>query len=598
MRVFNKVLPMDQGNGTSRKSYRYHLTGLLVLFVSLLAGMSVAVAGTCQADVGMQPSKPDSSFTDHGNGTVTDNRTKLTWKKCSEGQTYSGGVCSGAAATFSWVEALDRGRNDTTATYNDWRLPNAKELRSLVEECNVDPAINDSLFPATPNSYFWSGSPYLYGDSISWAVGFSLGESRPAARSSNYHVRLVRAAEPTIAPPTPTYSLKVTANAPSVGSRVKVTSEPVGIDISLGLGKTASATTTFPVDTTVKLTAMPTAAVGFTGWGGACESANTALVCTLTLGENSEVVANFGNTIEAILIKGDSSVSAGGQIQLQASSVSGGKTQAINATWSLVGTASGVSLSSAGLLTVQSNATVGPVVVKAIYQNAASEFIVNIQAATAQSALVTNVETSGLRSSHSLSMQINTPQSITIDQFDLTSPVGFAQADATCKSKDATYRLAAWSEVTDYFTHNAGLTSLQDLQLDAWLKADGTTVDYYMSYHNQLLWAAYIDKLHTSGPQLNALCIKPATYDFYVAALTSTNEPQKMLNSSKQWVAVTSLSSLAPYQTNVPINQVLKIFDKANMTDFSKLGIWLAYVPSGTGLLTDKMVLKLVYQLP
>ena len=32
---------------------------------------------------------PDSRYTDHGNGTVTDTKTGLSWKQCSEGQTAS-----------------------------------------------------------------------------------------------------------------------------------------------------------------------------------------------------------------------------------------------------------------------------------------------------------------------------------------------------------------------------------------------------------------------------------------------------------------------------------------------------------------------------
>lgn len=158
---------------------------------SLVLFAGVANAVTCVDH--LPPSNPDGIYIDHGDGTVTDTRTGLMWKRCAEG--LSGGDCSiGTVTTFTWSEALSHAIGSSFAGYASWRLPNVKELSSLVEDCRVQPAINDSLFPNTPSSSFWSGSPdaayWLYG----WIVEFWYGSIPPAGlrREDFGHVRLVR----------------------------------------------------------------------------------------------------------------------------------------------------------------------------------------------------------------------------------------------------------------------------------------------------------------------------------------------------------------------------------------------------------------------
>jgi hypothetical protein len=146
-------------------------------------------------------STPDSRLTDNGNNTITDTKTGLMWKKCEEG--VSGNGCeTGTAATFSWQTALRQpgvvNNGGGFAGYGDWRLPNIKELGSIVErKCSV-PAINMTRFPNTPsNSVVWSGSPYAYNSDYAWYVNFASGNSFYVNRNYNYRVsygqvRLVR----------------------------------------------------------------------------------------------------------------------------------------------------------------------------------------------------------------------------------------------------------------------------------------------------------------------------------------------------------------------------------------------------------------------
>ncbi len=148
----------------------------------------IAYAGTCAGT--FPPSNPDSVYVVNGNGTVTDTQSGLMWKVCSEGQTWQQGTCTGEAIGAQWANALMTAEASTFASQSGWRIPNLKELRSLVEECRTLPSINDAIFPATPNAPYWSSSPR--GLDFAWLVGFNEGGANLDRLSSNLRVRLVR----------------------------------------------------------------------------------------------------------------------------------------------------------------------------------------------------------------------------------------------------------------------------------------------------------------------------------------------------------------------------------------------------------------------
>lgn len=62
-----------------------------------------------------------NDFVDNGNGTVTDQATGLMWMQSDSGSTYN------------WEDSLDYAENLSLAGHDDWRLPNAKELQSILD---------------------------------------------------------------------------------------------------------------------------------------------------------------------------------------------------------------------------------------------------------------------------------------------------------------------------------------------------------------------------------------------------------------------------------------------------------------------------------
>lgn len=147
---------------------------LLIFLASSLLSPFMAQAQSCNSSIA--PSTPVSQFTDHANGTVTDNKTDLMWMRCSLGQTWGGGTCSGGVNTFNWQTALNAATSHSFAGHNDWRLPNVRELASIIEISCFSPAINTSIFPLTPNGWYWSSTPHKgFGhgfDIAAWLVKF------------------------------------------------------------------------------------------------------------------------------------------------------------------------------------------------------------------------------------------------------------------------------------------------------------------------------------------------------------------------------------------------------------------------------------------
>ncbi|WP_218849764.1 Lcl C-terminal domain-containing protein [Winogradskyella vidalii] len=123
----------------------------------------------------------ENNFIANGDGTITDLATGLMWQQADNG------------ATYDWGSALEYAEDLTLAGHSDWRMPNAKELQSIVDymrspSTTNSPAI-DPLFSCTAivdtngNSgqygYYWSSSPLQDGPTpYTDAVYFCFGKAQ------------------------------------------------------------------------------------------------------------------------------------------------------------------------------------------------------------------------------------------------------------------------------------------------------------------------------------------------------------------------------------------------------------------------------------
>ncbi len=149
------------------------------------SGTVIACAGTGQ-DGDLQKGAP-LAYVDNGDGTITDVNTGFMWEKLS-----SDGSVHDMGNAYSWDQAFSvhvATLNSTSfAGHSDWRLPNVKELVSIVNYQNVNPAVsaafNNNCAPGctvltcscialSPNSNYLSSTTNAAFPSNAWVVGFS-----------------------------------------------------------------------------------------------------------------------------------------------------------------------------------------------------------------------------------------------------------------------------------------------------------------------------------------------------------------------------------------------------------------------------------------
>ena len=88
-------------------------------------------------------SKP---FTDNSDGTITDLKTSLEWQQQDDN------------SSKPWLTALSYCEGLEIGSKTDWRLPNVKELTSIVDYSKNGPAIDETAFPDTASMYYWSST--------------------------------------------------------------------------------------------------------------------------------------------------------------------------------------------------------------------------------------------------------------------------------------------------------------------------------------------------------------------------------------------------------------------------------------------------------
>jgi hypothetical protein len=115
-------------------------------------------------------------FVDNGDGTIIDEATGLMWSKDDSGD----GVNTGPRSGMNWEEALawvQQKNAERYLDYGDWRLPNAKEMHSILDYARAPDATGsaaiDSVFNITQITnedgeadypWFWTGTTHVRED--------------------------------------------------------------------------------------------------------------------------------------------------------------------------------------------------------------------------------------------------------------------------------------------------------------------------------------------------------------------------------------------------------------------------------------------------
>ena len=155
------------------------------------------------------------AYVDNGNGTITDTNTGLMWEKLSRD-----GTVHDRDSTYTWDDAfavkiatLNRGGRGF-AGHADWRVPNAKELQSIVNYAVVFPAVSAAFdtdctlgctvtscsctaysLPLPSDAGYWSSSSFFDSSGPkagAWAVRFADGVDQSPFKTSLHSVRAVR----------------------------------------------------------------------------------------------------------------------------------------------------------------------------------------------------------------------------------------------------------------------------------------------------------------------------------------------------------------------------------------------------------------------
>jgi hypothetical protein len=122
-----------------------------------------------------------AGFTDNGNGTVTDNDLGLMWQQRDDG------------TKKTWETALSYCEGLSLTQYDDWRVPNKRELMSIVDYARSGPpAISTTYFPGTASEGYWVSTTSANDSASAWYVDFGYGNVTKINKSQDNYVRCVR----------------------------------------------------------------------------------------------------------------------------------------------------------------------------------------------------------------------------------------------------------------------------------------------------------------------------------------------------------------------------------------------------------------------
>ncbi|MBN1944525.1 MAG: DUF1566 domain-containing protein [Bradymonadales bacterium] len=123
---------------------------------------------------------------------VTDSHTGLMWQRTLP-VAYEG--CSGSKSvgeSCSWTEAVAYCDGLSYAGHEDWRLPRARELESILFYGEVGAAIDPDAFPGASGGMFWTSTARADNPDVAWYVNFASGDLFSFPKTFKQDVRCVR----------------------------------------------------------------------------------------------------------------------------------------------------------------------------------------------------------------------------------------------------------------------------------------------------------------------------------------------------------------------------------------------------------------------
>ena len=138
------------------------------------------------------------SFTNNGNGTVTDNNTGLMWevKGAADGIPDSLNP-NDADNTYAWADAqgaIDELNAMNYAGHSDWRLPTPDELGTILDLSKQAPehAIDKIFFTNCQPGNYWTSATYAGDLTMAWVFNFQTASDDFLDKANNFFVRAVR----------------------------------------------------------------------------------------------------------------------------------------------------------------------------------------------------------------------------------------------------------------------------------------------------------------------------------------------------------------------------------------------------------------------
>ena len=125
-----------------------------------------------------------AGFSRDSSGVVADSATGLAWQ---DDYSDNGGEIKKA----SWQDALVYCKELSLGGKNDWRLPNIRELKSIVDDTKYNPAIN-SVFTNVTSDGYWSATTTASDSSNAWSVTFYNGYDCWNSKTYEDYIRCVR----------------------------------------------------------------------------------------------------------------------------------------------------------------------------------------------------------------------------------------------------------------------------------------------------------------------------------------------------------------------------------------------------------------------